>query len=128
MRFCSPIVAILIGSENRRRISSIRVTGTPGSSEFPLLSFPGVFSFICPLFLRCCPPFLCSDVRDKSAWSYWLNPSAIRCNGRKKSRGNGHTRRIAKSLIADIWQTIYRQFYTPIAAIGENRNRSTTAH
>ena len=29
------------------------------------------------------------------------------------------------NLIADIWHARYRRFYTPIAAIGENRNRCT---
>ena len=40
-------------------------------------------------------------------------------------RRNGHTRWMPANLIADIWHVRYRRFYTPIAAIGENRNRCT---
>ena len=42
-----------------------------------------------------------------------------------KTRRNGHTRRMSANLIADIWHARYCRYYTPIAAIGENRNRCT---
>ena len=42
-----------------------------------------------------------------------------------ENRGNGHTWRMPANLFADIWHARYRRFYTPIAAIGENRNRCT---
>ena len=53
-------------------------------------------------------------------WFYWRFAAMS-----VKNRGNGHTRRLPANLIADIWHVRYRRFYTPIAAIGENRNRCT---
>ena len=53
-------------------------------------------------------------------WLYWRF-TAINV----ENRGNGHTWRMSANLIADIWHARYRRFYTPVAAIGENRNRCT---
>ena len=53
-------------------------------------------------------------------WLYWRFAAII-----VENRGNGHTWRMPANLVADIWHAIYRRFYTPIAAIGENRNRCT---
>ena len=44
---------------------------------------------------------------------------------RGENRGNGQTWRMPANLIADIGHARYRRFYTPIAAIDENRNRGT---
>ena len=53
-------------------------------------------------------------------WLYWRF-AAINV----ENRGNGHTWRMPANLIANIWHARYRRYYTPIAAIGENRNRCT---
>ena len=44
---------------------------------------------------------------------------------RGENRGNGQTWRMPANLITDIGHARYRRFYTPIAAIDENRNRGT---
>ena len=53
-------------------------------------------------------------------WLYWRFAAMT-----VENRGNGHTWRMPANLIADIGHARYRRFYTPIAAIGENRNRCT---
>ena len=53
-------------------------------------------------------------------WLYWQF-AAINV----ENRGNGHTWRMQTNLMANNGHASYRRFYTPIAAIGENRNLST---
>ena len=55
-----------------------------------------------------------------TGWLYWRS-AAINV----ENRVNGYTWRMPANLIADIWHARYRRFYTPIAAISENRNRCT---
>ena len=53
-------------------------------------------------------------------WLYWRFAAVT-----VENRGNGHTWWMPANLIADICHARYRRFYTPIVAIGENRNRCT---
>ena len=62
---------------------------------------------------------------DKIAQPDWLTLLAIHSDERRKSRERAHFANVAANLIADIWHARYRRFYTPSAAIGENRNRCT---
>ena len=61
---------------------------------------------------------------DKIAQPDGLALLAIHSN-KRRNRGNEHTWQMPANLIADIWHARYWRFYTPIAAIGENRNRCT---
>ena len=61
---------------------------------------------------------------DKITQPNWLTLLAIRSDECRKSRERAHLAN-AGEFIADIWHARYRRFYTPIAAIGENRNRCT---
>ena len=61
---------------------------------------------------------------DKIAQPDGLALLAIRSNKRRKSRDWARLAN-AGEFIADIWHARYRRFYTPIAAIGQNRNRCT---
>ena len=103
----SPIAANLIASENRQRFSLAIDADTPG--DFFRRS-------------RRCGSFenSCDKSPNLMGWLYWRF-AAINV----ENRGNGHTWRMPANLIADIWHTRYRRFYTPIAAIGKNRNRCT---
>ena len=62
----------------------------------------------------------CDKSPNLIGWLYWRFAARS-----AENRRNGQTRRMPANLIANSWHTRYRQFYTPIAAIDENRNRCT---
>ena len=61
---------------------------------------------------------------DKIVQPDGLTLLAIRSDERRKSRERAHLAN-AGEFNRDIWHARYRRFYTPIAAIGENRNPCT---
>ena len=106
-RFYTPIAANLIASENRKRFSLAIDADTPGDFFADRGDVAVLKTHV-------------TKSPNLMGWLHWRF-TAINI----ENRGNGHTWRIPANLIADIWHARYRRFYTPIAAIGENRNRCT---
>ena len=106
-QFNTPIAANLIASENRKRFSPPIDADTLGDL-FRLSRRCGSFEKSC------------GEIAQTDGLTFWRFAAMTVENHR-----NGHSWRMQVYLIADVWHARYRRFYTPIAAVGENRNRCT---